>query len=147
MADKSKWAGKNLSYMTPQMMHAMKMSQTQSQNTYKKQWNTEIKGKGRAGVETIESERAKKMTAEQSLLKYHKDFEQSKSKGYTATTETPELERIRRLQTSRDVRSQIVVLSFITDHFFKPSLFCYFLTLIFADYDHRYSRDATSTES
>lgn len=31
MADKSKWKGKNLSYMTPQMMHALKMSQTQSQ--------------------------------------------------------------------------------------------------------------------
>lgn len=31
MATDDKWKGKNLSYMTPGMMHALKMSQMQSQ--------------------------------------------------------------------------------------------------------------------
>nr|XP_026693118.1 nebulin [Ciona intestinalis] len=89
-----KWKGKG-NFMTPQMMHALKMSQTQSQHKYKQKYNNEVKGRGfSAAGNSLDAARVRKNTAVQSSIKYHESFEKSKGT-YTPVNETPELHRIR----------------------------------------------------
>ncbi|XP_026505118.1 nebulette [Terrapene carolina triunguis] len=89
--------GRGVGTDTPEIQRATKASEIASQVKYKKDLETEIKGKGmQVGTDTPEIRRAKRASEIASQVKYHEDFEKTKGRGFTPVVDDPVTERVRK---------------------------------------------------
>uniref|UniRef100_H2XWH8 Uncharacterized protein n=2 Tax=Ciona intestinalis TaxID=7719 RepID=H2XWH8_CIOIN len=91
---KKRWAqaAARSAYMTPAMVHALKMSKQQSRNKYTEQFN-KTKAKFTPVASTPELDNAKRQSSLVSRTQYRSEFEKSKAK-FTQIADDPETLRV-----------------------------------------------------
>ncbi|XP_078488189.1 uncharacterized protein LOC100184771 [Ciona intestinalis] len=91
---KKRWAqaAARSAYMTPAMVHALKMSKQQSRNKYTEQFN-KTKAKFTPVASTPEMDNAKRQSSLVSRTQYRSEFEKSKAK-FTQIADDPETLRV-----------------------------------------------------